>query len=145
MSQTDPIFARLEDQIGWYDGRSQENKHRYKRLKLASLVVAIAIPLSAGFAPPLLTGVLGALVAVIEAFQQVNQYHHNWTTYRSTCERLKHEKYLYLGAGGPYSAAVDPRALLAERVEWLISREHDQWVTAQEEAAKAKAPKVAVQ
>ncbi len=143
MSQTDPIFARLEEQIDWYDRRSVRNQRIYKRLKMVSIVVAILIPLSAGFAPPLAAGTLGALVAIIEAIQQVNQYHHNWTAYRSTCEQLKHEKYLYLGEAGPYASASNPRALLAERVESLASQEHAKWATAQEQAAKASDHKAA--
>ena len=143
MSQTDPVFEHLEDQIEWYDRRSLSNKRIYKRLKTASLVIAILIPLSAGFGPPLATGILGALVAIIEAIQQVNQYHHNWTTYRSTCELLRHEKYLYLGESGPYASAANPRALLAERVESLVSQEHAKWASAQQQAAKASATKAA--
>ena len=49
--------------------------------------------------------------------QQLRQYQQNWTSYRSTCERLKHEKYLYAAQAGPYTAAPRPQSLLAERVE----------------------------
>ena len=68
--------------------------------------------------------------------QQLNQYQQNWITYRSTCEALKHEKYLYMAKAGPYAAASDSHALLAERIESLISQEHAKWVSAQESAGK---------
>jgi hypothetical protein len=42
-------------------------------------------------------GALGAVVVVVEGFQQLNQYQQLWTSYRSTAEALKHEKYLFLG------------------------------------------------
>jgi uncharacterized protein YdeI (BOF family) len=45
------------------------------------------------------------------------QYHPNWITYRSTCEALKHEKYLYLAKAGPYAAVIDAHVFLAERIE----------------------------
>ena len=33
----DPIFERLEEQIGWYDARSRSNMRWYKRLKLSEI------------------------------------------------------------------------------------------------------------
>ena len=92
---------------------------------------AARIPLLSGLELPLTPpvgvpnsalGALGAAIAVLEGVQQINQYHANWISYRSTCEALKHEKYLYLGKAGPYAAVVAPSALLAERVELLVLR-----------------------
>jgi hypothetical protein len=58
-------------------------------------------------------------------------------SYRSTCEWLEHEKYLYLAGAGPYADATNPARLLATRVEGLISQEHASWVEPREEAAEA--------
>ncbi len=52
---------------------------------------------------------------------RLNQYQQNWILYRSACEALKHEKYTYLGKASPYTNAADPHALLAERIEPLVS------------------------
>jgi hypothetical protein len=133
---------RLEDQIGWYDRKSQTAQKRYKVLKLAQVIIAGLIPLASAFPIPApqfkwAAAALGLLVIIIEAVQQLNQDHQNWITYRSTCEALKHEKYLYLAAAGPYGNADDPAkriALLADRIEGLISQEHAKWVSAQEQA-----------
>ena len=128
----------MEDQISWYDSKSKLNQQRFKWLKAAQLVAAGTIPVvaAAGNPAPVMAG-LGGLVVILEGFQQLNQYQQNWTTYRSTCEALKHEKFLYLATAGPYGGAVDARALLAERIEGLISQEHTKWVSAREEAAVA--------
>ena len=75
---------------------------------------------------------------VLEGFQQLFQFHANWTTYRSTCESLKHERYLYEARGGPYSAGGEPDARLAERVEGLVSQEHAAWTTTQRDAGTDK-------
>ena len=127
--------ARLDDQIAWYDGRSGYCQKMYKGLKLAELVAAGAIPLLAGFASVSgwVTGALGATVVILEGVQHLNQYHGNWMSYRSTAEALKHEKYLHAASAGPYAASESPDALLAERVEGLISQEHAKWVTQQEQ------------
>ena len=91
-----PAQARLEDQIAWYDAKSRHNQRWFKLLKVWQIVVAAAIPVAAAAeAPVWLMGGGGALIVVLEGFQQLQQYQQNWTTYRSTCERLKHEKYLF--------------------------------------------------
>ena len=139
MSESNPTMARLEDQIGWYDKKSAYNQRMFKMLKAATIVIAIAIPLCAAFgAPPAITAVLGALIALIEAIQQLNQYQQYWITYRSTCEALKHEKFLFLGKAGPYASAANPLALLAERVESLVSQENAKWASLQEQSPKAQ-------
>jgi hypothetical protein len=128
-------LARLEDQIGWYDRKSQHHQAWFKRLKVLQLVSAAAIPVAAaGSLPGWFMGAGGALIVVLEGLQQLQQYQQNWTTYRSTCERLKHEKFLYAAQAGPYAGIVRPERVLAERVEGLVSQEHAAWVSNREEA-----------
>jgi hypothetical protein len=139
MPTTDPTMERLDDQIGWYNRKSIRNQRVFKWLKGIVIGSAALIPLSAGIGmPALVTGGLGALVAILEGLQQLNQYDHNWMIYRSTCEALKHEKYLYLAKAGPYSTTTDAHALLAERIESLISREHAKWISVREKAKKTE-------
>ena len=139
MSEADPTLQRLEDQINWYDRKSNYNQRIYKGLKVIEIVAAALVPLAAGLhLPALLTGSLGVLIAVLEGLLQLNQYHDNWISYRSTCETLKHEKFLYLATAGPYATAATAHALLAERIESLVSQEHAKWASGQEEAAKQK-------
>jgi Protein of unknown function (DUF4231) len=125
---------RLENQITWYDTRSGYCQKMYKGLKLAELIAAAGVPLFAGLAQNAwITGALGAAVVVLEGVQHLNQYHTNWMSYRSTAEALKHEKYLHAAKAGPYVVSDAPDALLAERVEGLISQEHAKWVTQREQ------------
>jgi hypothetical protein len=127
-----PVRARLEEQIAWYDTNSERNQHRFKELKVCQIVVAAAIPVAAAASAPLwLIGGGGALIVVLEGLQQLQQYQQNWTAYRSTCERLRHEKFLFLGGAGPYARASHPESLLAARVEGLVSQEHAAWVSHQ--------------
>jgi len=130
--------ARLEEQIAWYDGKSQSCQRWYKRLKATELVAAATVPLAAGYAANWLAGGLGVIIVVIEGMQGLNQYYHNWITYRATCEELKHEKYLWLSAAGPYKENEGDLALLAERTEALISREHSRWVAEQEKGRRTE-------
>jgi hypothetical protein len=147
----DVTMERLDDQIGWYDNRSNRDQQFYKIMKITVIVTAALIPLLSGLqvpyiapmgVPPWVLGILGALIAIVEGIQQLNQYHANWISYRSICEALKHEKFLYLAKAGPYAVAKDPRALLAERIEALVSQEHAKWASSQEVKEKSKAPDV---
>jgi uncharacterized protein DUF4231 len=136
---SDPIIERLEDQIGWYDRKSISNMHWFKRIKITEIVSAAIIPFLAATNVPrvaVATGVLGVLITVFEGMLQLNQFHENWIRYRSTCESLKHEKYIFLANAAPYSNAEKPRALLAERVESLVSQEHAKWATVQQQDPK---------
>jgi Protein of unknown function (DUF4231) len=144
---TDATMERLENQIAWYSARSDRNQHLYKWLKITVIVLAALIPLLSGLdipsiasmgVPKWFLGVLGALIAIVEGIQQVNQYHANWISYRSTAESLKHEKFLYLAKAGPYLAAPDARVLLAERVEGIVSQEHANWFSSQKVEEKNK-------
>jgi len=131
-----PTWDRLEDQVDWYDRTSASNQRVFKRLKVLQLVAAAMVPVAASVdAAVWITGGLGALVVVVEGIQQLGQYQQNWTNYRSTCEALKHEKYLYLAEAGHYHASEKPERMLAERIEGLVSQEHAKWTAAREENA----------
>lgn len=124
---SDPTWERLEDQLGWYDRKSVAAQQAYKRLKVIELVIAAAVPVLAALqVPAALTATAAALVVIAEGVQQLYQWQTNWVLYRSTAEALKHEKYLYLAAAGPY-ATPDRHQVLAQRLEGLISQEHAKW------------------
>jgi hypothetical protein len=136
LSDSDPIMKRLEDQIAWYDGKSMGNQRAYKQIKIAEILAAAIIPLLAGLELPhtgMVTASLGVLITVLEGLLHLNQYQQNWINYRSTCEALRHEKFTYIGKAAPYANVPDPHALLAERVESLVSQEHAKWASTQQQ------------
>lgn len=127
-----PAWLRLENQQQWYDGKSLHSQRCYKRLKMAQVALAVLIPVMSLLPADLAkwaTAVAGTMIALLEAVQQMNQYSTLWVTYRSTAERLKHEKFLFLSAAGPYRGLAEPERLiqLAERVEEHVSTEHANW------------------
>jgi len=135
-SEADPIMQRLEDQIDWYDRKSIANQRTYRQMKVVEILAAAIIPFLAALRNPnigMVTGALGVLVTVLEGMLHLNQYQQNWINYRSTCEALKHEKYTYLGKASPYANVPDAHALLAERVETLVSEEHAKWASLQQQ------------
>lgn len=125
-------WVRLEDQLRWYDHKSLNAQWWYKRLKLTQLALAVFIPVASHLPPDFAkwtTALSGALIALLEGVQHMNQYSTLWVMYRSTTEFLKHEKFLFLSAAGPYKSLSNEERLLmlAERVEERVSTEHANW------------------
>ncbi|NUS22614.1 MAG: DUF4231 domain-containing protein [Streptomyces sp.] len=124
----DVVWQRLQEQIRWFDKKSESAQHQFRRLKMATLVLAAGIPVAvAASAPNWVAALMGALVAVVEGTQQLFKYQENWISYRSVCENLRREEHLYLAHAGPYATAQNPELLLAEQVERLGSQETTQW------------------
>jgi hypothetical protein len=131
MKEEDYISKRVDNQIDWYDSKSKKAQLWFKRLRGIEIISAAAIPLIAGFAEEpvpvtLIVGLLGALIAVISSIISLNQFQENWTEYRTTCESLKHEKFLFLTKAEPYHQE-NYFSLFVQRVESLISKENSSW------------------
>jgi hypothetical protein len=130
-SEPDSGYWRLEDQIRWYDARSRRSQLTYKWLKAAQIVVAALVPVSALVFPQraVIPGLLGAVILILEGFQELGAYQRNWTKYRGTFEALRREKFLFVGQAGSYQwlKSEDARKELVHRVETLVSQENAQW------------------
>jgi Protein of unknown function (DUF4231) len=132
MNADEYVKERLEPQIEWYNKKSQRNKVGYYLLRIIEIVCAISIPLIMGYVsdqtPFLKTAaaILGVIVGVISGFLGLFQTQENWISYRTTCETLRHEKYMYLTKNKPYDND-DYFSLLVDRVEHLISKENSEW------------------
>jgi len=132
MATESPVWERLQDQLDWYDAKSQHHRRWYQSLKVMQIVVAAAIPVvAAAGASAAVAGGLGGVIVVLEGLQQLFQFQQDWIGYRGTAEALKHEKFLRLAEAGPYAGVPRPDAVLAERVEGLVSQEHAAWSEAQ--------------
>ena len=131
MEQDNYLSERLEAQIKWYDTKSQTNQRWFKSLRVTEIICAAVIPFLAGYSDSIpygqvIIGALGIIIAICAGLSALNKYQENWLTYRTTCETLRHEKYLFLTGCKPYD---DENAFsqFVERVENLISKENSQW------------------
>ena len=108
MNEEEYFKERLDDQINWYDRKSQTNQRWYKNLRLIEVVSATLIPFWAGIGQDLpyyqiSIASLGVIIAVSVALSTLNKYQEHWVEYRTTAETLKHEKYLYQTKCKPYT------------------------------------------
>lgn len=132
MDETQYFIERLDDQIKWYDRKSTGCQNWYKFIKviigvLSILIAPIGLLLQDCIYAPCIMAVLGTLIATGTFILSLNKYHENWLHYRTTCELLKHEKYLYLTRSGGYAYSTSPFQELVERCESIISSENIDW------------------
>ncbi len=142
MNEEEYIKERLDSQIEWYDRKSQEAQKWHKRLKKIEVLCAAVIPLLAGLGDKVdfggvIIGLLGVIIAVCAGVSHINKYQENWLMYRTTCESLKHEKYLFITNSKSY-ADYDAFSRFVERIEGLISKENSQWSRVTNEKAHNK-------
>ena len=127
------LKERYHDQVDWYDRKSIANQKFYRRFQWTLIVLASLTPILIGIEKwvdndimlwlPLITSFI---VAIATAALKTFKYQENWIDYRSTCESLKHEKYLFLTGASPY-ATENAFALLVERIENLLAKENNAW------------------
>ena len=126
---------RLDDQISWYDNKSQWSQRWYRRFQLLQFGSASLIPFCIAVIPKgadwshFLVALLGLVAAAAAAVLNLYKFHENWLQYRSTCEALKHEKHLFLTKATPYGQE-NAFALLVQRAEALMSKENVAWAQA---------------
>ena len=132
MNEEEYLKNRLDDQINWYDRKSSQNQKTYKRLQFVLIISAASVPFISGYVDNLsylqyLLGGIGVLIAAVTGLLSLYKFQEIWTTYRTTCESLRREKFLYLTKTDPY---IEKNAfnLLVQRVEALLAKENSSWV-----------------
>ena len=132
MNEEEYLKNRLDDQINWYDRKSSQNQKTYKRLQFVLIISAASVPFISGYVDNLsylqyLLGGIGVLIAAVTGLLSLYKFQEIWTTYRTTCESLIREKFLYLTRTDPY---IEKNAfnLLVQRVEALLAKENSSWV-----------------
>lgn len=126
------LSGRLEDQIKWYGKKSATNKTYFRWCQVSQLLMATLITLSGTFNETVYPWrdytlpLLGAGIAIISGLLGHYKFQENWLEYRTVCESLKHEKFLFLTRSEPYNNK-NPLGLLVNKVETLISKENTNW------------------
>lgn len=130
MNEEEYIKDRLDDQIQWYDNKSQHHQKWYKKLKILELGAGFLIPIFTTLKPSYFEAWISALSGLIllsEGLIALYSHQSNWIDYRRTSKLLKHEKFMHSTGTGVYSNEENPFKLLVERVETLISSENINW------------------
>lgn len=126
------ISTRLDTQIEWYDGKSISCQKRYKLIQIIEIILAATIPLLSGYCNitivSIAVGIIGIIITILESLTKLLKYHENWIQYRTTCELLKYQKYIFLTKTAPYNTTEETvENMFIKNIEQIISSENNQW------------------
>jgi hypothetical protein len=104
------LKSRWLDQVMWMEGRANQSRSWYYRLRLTAIIGGILVPITVtvsqashlGWVAWLATG-LGAVVAIASGAEEFFDYGERWRNYRQTVEMLKIEGWQFFQLSGPYS------------------------------------------
>jgi hypothetical protein len=119
----------LADQRRWYSEKASLFKTRSESLALLTIVLGALITLIQVFGPapwlPIVSGSIGAIVAIAAGWQRIARYSETWISYRTASERMKHERRLYTHGAGSYRGLPEREAYLTfvEAIEGIIAEE----------------------
>lgn len=130
----DYFINRVDNQIDWYDKKSRDAQVKYKIFTYVIIVASAAIPVFTNLAigefwVKILVSLLGAGTTLSQGIINLNDYNTNWIEYRTVCETLKKEKYMFITNAGVYGNGDNDElfAYFAERIESIISQENLNW------------------
>ncbi|WP_421920267.1 DUF4231 domain-containing protein [Marinifilum sp.] len=135
MNSEEYIDKRLVDQINWYDKKSIKNQKTFRLLRIIEIIAAALIPFISGITINNInsgefiiyfTSFLGVLITIIASYIALGNHQEKWIEYRTTCESLKKELFLFETKVMPYDTDIS-FPLLVKRVETIISKENTNW------------------
>ena len=127
------ISTRLDPQIEWYDEKSVHAQKRYKQFQVVEIILAAFIPLLSGYTSlcdliPIIIGILGAIIVIIESVTKLYKYHENWIQYRSPCKIFHYQNHLFLTLSFPkIPKAETVENIFIKNVEEIMSAENRHW------------------
>lgn len=129
------MIERVDAEIKWYSSKSTHCQKMYKRFQLTEIILASLIPVLSAYSAKwkfiaFIIAIFGAIIAIIQSTTKLYKYHENWIQYRTTCELLKYQKYLYLTQSYPYNKTDETiENIFVKNIENIISSENNQWKT----------------
>jgi Protein of unknown function (DUF4231) len=136
------LRSRWLDQVLWTEAQATKARIRYYALRLTTVVGAVLVPALVSLNPSdetlddaarIATWIVGLIVAISAAVEQLFHFGDRWRNYRRTAERLKAEGWFYLQLTGPYATDRATHASayddFAVRVEELVRSDVDAYLT----------------
>lgn len=109
------IENRVIEQINWYNSKSIHNQSIYKRLSIISIIMSGSIPVFTlvsdfNWIIKLIIAIISSGVTIISTINSLFNYKEIWGEYRTNCEILKSNLYLYFARQGEFEGFEDEQA-----------------------------------
>ena len=138
MNKEDYLKKRIDCQIEWYDKKAIHCKKYHDNISITSIfcssissvicIVSLIFP-QTSMIFTIISSLISLLLTTILALDKLKKYQELHTQYRTTCEKLKQEKFLYLTYAGEYYGNYDEEnfKLFVNRCESIMSTEIGTW------------------
>lgn len=131
MNVEEYLKNRVDNQIEWFNKKSGAYKRYYNILRMLELVIAGLIPFLTGYVDLYILikptiGLMGVLVGLIAGILSLFKFQENWIQYRSACESLQSEKYLFQTNAAPYDTD-QAFHIFVQKVESMLTGENRAW------------------
>ncbi|WP_414632289.1 DUF4231 domain-containing protein [Clostridium sp. UBA871] len=132
--ENDYINSRLNDQINWYDRKSNLAKKKLLRISFFSAICSSLIPIFTLFIDnypyifKIIITFLSQCINICTWYICFNKLQEISLKYRSTCESLKTHKILFENNCTPYDISDNALKLLITNCECIMDEEHKDWV-----------------
>jgi len=123
------LGKRYYPQIKWFDNKSVFYKRWTHIFQILIIVLSSVTPVFAALEYKILTIITAAIVAVATGILKYTKFEELWRNYRVICEILKREKYNHDFNIGVYKNESNPDKLFIERVESILSKQNEEWVS----------------
>ncbi len=130
------IRSRIEDQIAYYESKSQYNKKIYYATSILAVVTSALVPVVSVFmpsdiVPKLIITLLSATTTILTSLQVLFNAKDLWTKYRFNASRLTACLHQYYSHSGPFAGHSEEEAfqLLVQMSEAQMEDENKGWGT----------------
>jgi len=122
------LTERYQPAILWYDRKATKYKLLYYLFQITLIIVSAITPVFILINWNIIATISGIIVAICASLNKFMKLEELWTNYRSICETLKKEKYLFQAGLANYESE-NKKMYFVDSIEGLISRENTLWVS----------------
>jgi hypothetical protein len=139
------LTERVKDQLNYYERQANKAKRHHLMTQTTLIMLGVLIPVVLNVDwfqedRQTVVTVLSLFLAILTGWVNFRKPGDLWLSYRATEEMLKHEQYLFRTHSGDYQEADTAFPRFVERIEGIISAEHQKFRALQESAKRPTTP-----
>lgn len=141
------LNERMADQLKYYEGAANKAKKAHHRTQTTIIVLGVVVPvivnLPEKLGPELVTlsvTLMTLAIAILTGLSNFRKWGDLWLSFRMTEELLKYEKFNFLTGSGDYQDRGTAFNAFVNKVESIISAEHNKFRTLIEDARRPVKP-----
>ena len=145
------LDTRVKEQLEYYEGAAGNAKKAHHRAQTTIIVFGVLVPVIVNNPGALLeTGqvtlvvtLMTLVIAILTGLSSFRKWGDLWLSFRMTEELLKHEKFVFITGSGDYQDRDTAFPAFVNKIELIVSAEHNKFRTLIEDARRPTKPPAA--